>query len=42
MSHDELEDSRVTAIKEMRDDIADITVRLNDIIANLNELAEEV
>jgi len=37
-----MEDSRVTAVKEMRDEIAEITLRLNEIISNLNHLAEEI
>ena len=37
-----MEDSRVTAIKEMRDTIAEVTLKLNEVISNLNQLAQEV
>ncbi len=37
-----MEDTRITNIKEMRDDVAQITLKLNEIIENLNNLAQEI
>ena len=38
----EIEDSRITEIKEIRDEIAEITLKLNEIISDLNELQESI